>query len=114
MVNQGLNIGELIPEVSPNVEGKIIISLAKEVKLYTKSIKGTKCKLCPFRVLSRFSYLRRHLQYHCKENMYVASLRSSQLNVVRAFNRRLAITPISIDDNLKPNLLRLSAIIIQN
>ena len=114
MVNQGLNIGELIPEVSPNVEGKIIISLAKEVKLYTKSIKGTKCKLCPFRVLSRFSYLRRHLQYHCKENMYVASLRSSQLNVVRAFNRRLAITPISIDDNLKPNLLRLSATFIQN
>lgn len=114
MVNQDLNIGELIPEVSPNVEGKIIISLAKEVKLYTKSIKGTKCKLCPFRVLSRFSYLRRHLQYHCKENMYVASLRSSQLNVVRAFNRRLAITPISIDDNLKPNLLRLSATFIQN
>ena len=114
MVNQDLNIGELIPEVSPNLEGKIIICLAKEVKLYTKSIKGTKCKLCPFRVLSRFSYLRRHLQYHCKENMYVASLRSSQLNVVRAFNRRLAITPISIDDNLKPNLLRLSAIIIQN
>ena len=56
-MNQDLNIGELIPEVSPNVEGKIIISLAKEVKLYTKSIKGTKCKLCPFRVLSRFSYL---------------------------------------------------------
>ena len=114
MVNQDLNIGELIPEVSPNVEGKIIISLAKEVKLYTKSIKGTKCKLCPFRVLSRFSYLRRHLQYHCKENMYVASLRSSQLNVVRAFNRRLAITPISIDNNLKPNLLRLSVTFIQN
>ena len=114
MVNQDLNIGELIPEVSPNVEGKIIISLAKEVKLYTKSIKGTKCKLCPFRVLSRFSYLRRHLQYHCKENMYVASLRSSQLNVVRAFNRRLAIAPISIDVNLKQNLLRLSATFIQN
>ena len=33
MVNQDLNIGELIPEVSPNVEGKIIICLAKEVKL---------------------------------------------------------------------------------
>ena len=115
MINEELIIGELIPEVSPNVESKLIICLAKEVKLYTRSIKGTKCKLCPFRVLSRFSYLRRHLQYHCRENMYVANLRSSQLNVVRAiFNRRLAITPISIDDNLKPNLLRLSASFIQN
>ena len=115
MVNQDLNIGELIPEISPNVEDKLIICLAKEVQLYTKSMKGTKCLLCPFRVLSRFSYLRRHLQYHCRENMFVASLRSSQLNVIRAiFNRRLAITPVSIGENLKPDLLRLSAAFIQN
>ena len=33
MMNQELNIGELIPELSPNVEGKLIICLAKEVKL---------------------------------------------------------------------------------
>ena len=69
MVNQDFNIGELIPEISPNVEDKLIICLAKEVQLYTKSMKGTKCLLCPFRVLSRFSYLRRHLQYHCRENI---------------------------------------------
>ena len=49
-------------------------------------------------MLSRKFYLRSHLMYHCKENFYVADIRSPQLNIIRAiFDRRLATYPLAIE-----------------
>lgn len=104
---------ELIPSLSPNVEDQLLRCLGKEVEIYSKKISGTKCFLCPFRVLSRSFYLRRHLMYHCKKNMYVADIRSPQLNVIRAiFDQRLITTALLDDGNINSDLLQLSASLI--
>ena len=53
--------------------------------------------------------------YHCKENFYVADIRSPQLNIIRAiFDRRLATYPLSIEGSITPNLLQQAATLIGN
>ena len=104
---------DLIPNLSPNVEDDLLRCLAREVEIYSTNISGTKCLLCPFRVLSRSFYLRRHLAYHCKENMYVADIRSPQLNVIRAiFDQRLITFPLLNEGIITPDLLQISASLI--
>ena len=108
-------IAQRIPDLSPKVEEDLLRCLATEVDMYSKNIQGKKCLLCPFRVLSRAFYLRRHLAYHSLKNMYVADRRSPQLNVIRAiYDRRRAIFPISIEVCDTPNLLQQSAMLIAN
>ena len=103
----------LIPETNSNVEDRLSKTLAREVEIYSNNLTGTKCFLCPFRVLSRFSSLRNHLKYHTIKSSYIADIRSPQLNVVRAiFDYRLAIDPISNEDVDTPDLLSLSATLI--
>ena len=102
-----------IPNLIPNVEGILLRCLAIEVVIYSKNITGTKCILCPFRVLSRSFYLRRHLTYHCEKNMYVADIRSPQLNVIRAiFDQRLITSPLLNEESITPDLLQVSASLI--
>ena len=113
MANFVKKVGLLIPESNPNVEDRLSKTLAREVEIYSNNLTGTKCSLCPFRVLSRFSSLRNHLKYHCKKNMYIADICLSHMNVVRAiFDYRLAIDPISNEDVDTPDLLSLSATLI--
>ena len=88
-MNQITMIGDLLPDLRSNVEDQLLRCLAREVEIYSRNFKGTRCFLCPFRVLSRSSYLRRHLSYHCKENMYLADKRSPQRYVVRANQHQL-------------------------
>ena len=108
-------IAQLIPDLNPKVEEDLLRCLATEVEIYSKNILGKNCLLCPFRVLSRAFYLRRHLAYHSEKNMYVADRRSPQLNVIRAINdRRRAIFPISIEVCNTPDLLKQSAMLIAN
>ena len=73
----------LIPETNSNVEDRLLKTLAREVEIYSNNLTGTKCFLCPFRVLSRFSSLRNHLKNHYKKSSYIADIRSPQMNVVR-------------------------------
>ena len=109
------NTAHLIPDLSPNVEDQLLRCLATEVENYLKNITGKKCFLCPFRVLSRKFYLQRHLMYHCKENFYVADIRSPQLNIIRAiFDRRLATYPLLNEGSITPDLLHQSATLIAN
>ena len=106
-------IGDLLPVLEPNVEDQLLRYLASEVEIYSKNISGTRCLLCPFRVLSRTFYLRRHLLYHCKENMYLADKRSPQRYVIRAiFDQRISTAPISFGGCVTPDLLQQSAALI--
>ena len=111
--NQIKMFGDLLPGLRPNVEDQLLRCLAREVEIYSKDFKGTRCFLCPFRVLSRSSYLRRHLSYHCKENMYLADKRSPQLYVIRAiFDHRLVTASISLGEFAPSDLLKQSAALI--
>ena len=113
MMTQLRHAVDLIPDLSPNVEDELLRCLAREVEIYSKNITGTKCLLCPFRVLSRSIYLQRHLAYHCKENMYVADIRSPQLNVIRViFDQRLITSPLLNEGSISPDLLQVSASLI--
>ena len=108
-------LGKLIPDLCPKVEEDLLKCLATEVEIYSNNVVGKKCLLCPFRVLSRASYLRRHLAYHSETNMYVADRRSPQLTVIRAiFDRRRAIFPLSNDVCDTLDLLKHSAVLIAN
>ena len=112
MINKE-NLGMLIPNPNPNVEDRLLKTLAREVDIYSKNFRGTKCLLCPFRMLSRPSYLLKHLKYHCIKSTYIADIRSPQLNVIRSiFDHRLSVSPISNEGVITPDLLRVSAELI--
>ena len=84
---------ELLPDLVPDVENLLKRCLAQEVELYLLNAEGKKCDLCPFRAFSRVGRVQGHLKYHNVKNMYVASLRSPQLNVIRAlFDHRRTLT----------------------
>ena len=112
-MNDITTIDDLLPALKPNVEDQLLTCLAREVKIFSKNFKGKRCFLCPFRVLSRSSYLLRHLSYHCKENMYLADKRSPQRYVVRAiFDHRLVRASISLEECAPTDLLKQSAALI--
>ena len=106
-------IGNLIPVLKPDVENQLLRYLADEVEIYSQNITGKRCLLCPFRVLSRTFHLRRHLVYHCKENMYLADKRSPQRYIVRSiFDQRIVSSSLSFRECFTPDLLQQSAILL--
>ena len=106
-------IGNIIPVLKPDVENQLLRYLADEVEIYSQNITGKRCLLCPFRVLSRTNHLRRHLLYHCKENMYLADKRSPQRYIVRSiFDQRNVSSPLSFKESFTPDLLQQSAILL--
>ena len=67
-----------------------------KVAAYTKAVQGIKCELCPFRTFWQPSRLKDHLKHHCVANMHLASPRSPQIAVVRAyFNFYQSVIPIT-------------------
>ena len=53
-------VEETVPTLNPAVEDALLEFLRVEVSEYSISLHGTKCDLCPFRVLSSFQYLKEH------------------------------------------------------
>ena len=102
-----------MPMLNPNVEETLMQMLKNEVVEYSNSVKGTKCLLCPFRVLSSLRYLRKHLAHHCEKNMFIASRRSPQRIVIRAiFDYFAATNPTALVISVGPKLLHESATLI--
>ena len=107
------SVEEALPTLNPAVEDALLEFLRVEVSEYIISLHGTKCELCPFRVVSGFKYLKKHLKTHIVENMYLSDRRSPQRAVVRAyFDYIRATTPISLKPSACFGLLRYSAAII--
>ena len=106
---------ELLPELVPDVENLLKRCLAQEVELYLSNAEGKKCQLCPFRAFSRVGRVQGHLmKYHNVKNMYVASLPSPQLNVIRAlFDHRRTLSCLDSMAAVQPDLLRKSARLIE-
>ena len=75
---------DLLPDQTPDVEELLKRCLKQEVSIYMSNLHGLRCHLCPFRAFRRTEYLHTHLKYHKDENMYLANIRSPQLNVIRA------------------------------
>ena len=97
------------------MEKKLKECLAKEVDLYLLSGVSNKCYLCPFREFKRAGRLQNHLKFHCEKNMYLADIRSPQLNVIRAlFDRNCSLSPISYTHTGNTELLQHSAKLIMN
>ena len=102
-----------IPEKNPDVEDILKRLLKREVSKYMKHFHGKKCELCPFRVFKRTISLRAHLEYHKEENMYLADIRSPQLNVIRAlFDYRRSVSCLQPLAAECPDLLHKSAYLI--
>ena len=103
-----------LPDLNPNVEEYLMACLGMEVNNYICNVQGTKCLLCPFRTFSELRYLRKHLEYHCAKNMYVADLRSPQRFVVRAFfDYCQAVISIGNEETETHNLLKYTASIME-
>ena len=103
-----------MPMLNPNVEKTLMQLLKNEVDEYSNSLQGTKCLLCPFRILSSLHYLKKHVVNHCDKNMFIASRRSPQRAVVRAvFDYFAATTPIALTVSTCPKLLHESAVLIR-
>ena len=100
--------------LNPNVEKTLMQLLKNEVDEYSNSLQGTKCLLCPFRILSSLRYLKKHVVNHCDKNMFIASRSSPQCTVVRAiFDYYAAKTPIALTVSTCPKLLHESAVLIR-
>ena len=56
------SVEEALPTLNPAVEDALLEFLRVEVSEYIISLHGTKCELCPFRVVSSFKYLKKHLK----------------------------------------------------
>ena len=106
---------ETIPDEKPNVTDILSLLLSNEVAAYTKTVQGIRCELCPYRTFTRFSLLKDHLKHHCAANMYMASPRSPQLAVVRAyFNYCQSVFPITTHGSETLNLFHYSTSIIRD
>ena len=104
---------DLLPNVKPDVENMLKNCLAQEVELYMTNVQGRKCKLCPFRTFKRSDRLHAHLAYHNENNMYVARLQSSQLNVICAlFDHRRTVSCLKPLAAERTDLLQTSACLI--
>ena len=102
-----------IPELSPCVEDTLMQCLANEVQLYSTTLRGMKCQLCPFRSFDRLSRLQNHMKYHCAKNIYMANVKSPQRMVIRAYFDYIVSTgPILSIDFEKMELLKWSADLI--
>ena len=104
----------LLPELTPDVEALLKKCLQEEVEMYVTTKPGTNCDLCPFRILSHRKHMANHLKRHNSEHMYTASLRSPQVNVIRAlydYRRSLGcLQPLAAKT---PDLLHESALLIR-
>ena len=82
--------------------------------MYMKHFHGKKCELCPFRAFKRTLSFHGHLKYHKEENMYLADIRSPQLNVIRAlFDYRRSVSCLKPLAAESPDLLHKSASLIK-
>ena len=80
------------PTLNPAVEDALRKCLLAEVAEYTSALQGTKCKLCPFRVLSSLRYLKKHLKHHCVKNMFLRCFEPislSEVITVSSFGARI-------------------------